>query len=116
MNIKRTEVLLFITTITLILNTGNLLAAESLCKKQSLESCASKDHCRWVESYIRKDNIVVKPYCRAATRKKVVTEKIINNNDAQPELKSIENEKTIPIPMQKNEELLQKNTVNTENI
>jgi hypothetical protein len=41
--------------------------AESQCRGMAQTDCAATQHCRWVDSYVRKDGREVNGYCRASS-------------------------------------------------
>ena len=48
----------------------------SVCKGLDSDACASNTSCGWVESYTRKDDRVVKAFCRTSTKGKKPLTKI----------------------------------------
>lgn len=66
---------LFATTLPLLALAWQPALGSSECKGLAQDVCATKEECRWMEGYTRKDGIQVSSHCRLAKpRKKDTTE------------------------------------------
>lgn len=61
---------LFATTLPLLALAGQPALGASECKGLAQDVCATKEECRWMEGYTRKDGIQVSSHCRLSKPRK----------------------------------------------